>query len=103
MVLDVAFLLKCTFIIDIPAGSVFEKLKDQSLNAQNRRSNEKENCIYETYKNTFMPHGRHIYAKTFDMENATMYTYTQSDHVITHWKCVLQYCAECQHINITDQ
>ena len=25
-----------------------------------------------------MPHGSHIYAKASDMENATMYTYTQS-------------------------
>ena len=49
-----------------------------------------------------MPHGRHIYAKAFDIENATMYTYNQSDHVLPHWKCVLRCCAECQHINITD-
>ena len=37
-----------------------KKLKDISQNAQNRRSGEKSNRIYETYKNTVVPHGRHI-------------------------------------------
>ena len=36
--------------------------------------------IYETYKNTVMPHGRHIYAKESDMEKAKMCSYNQSDH-----------------------
>ena len=35
----------------------FKKFKDQSQNAQNRISVEESNCLYETYKNTFMPHG----------------------------------------------
>ena len=43
--------------------SYLKKLKNQSQNAQNRRSGGKANHIYETYKNTIMPHGRHIYAK----------------------------------------
>ena len=44
-----------------------EKLKDQSQNAQSRRSGEKAHHIYTTYKNTVMPHGSHIYAKALDM------------------------------------
>ena len=40
-----------------------KKLKYQIQNTQKRRSGEKANHIYETYKNTVMPHGRHIYAK----------------------------------------
>ena len=59
--------------------------------------------IYEIYKNTVIPHGRHIYANTSDMVKATMYTYTQYDHALTHWKCVLRCCANCPYINITDQ
>ena len=39
-------------------------------------------CIYETYKNTVMPHERHIYAKASDMEKETMYAYPQSDHAL---------------------
>ena len=49
-----------------------KKLKDKSQNAQSRRSYEKSHLIYEIYENTVMPHGRHIYAKTSDTENATM-------------------------------
>ena len=32
----------------------------------------KSHKIYETYKNTVMPHGRHIYAKASDIAKATM-------------------------------
>ena len=47
-------------------------LKDQSQNAQSRRSGEKTHHIYTTYKNTVMPHGSHIYAKASDIANETM-------------------------------
>ena len=40
--------------------------------------------IYETYKYTVMPHGRHIYAKSYDMANAKMCTNSQSDHELPH-------------------
>ena len=44
---------------------------------------------YETYKNTVMPHGNHIYAKAYDMAKSTMCEYSQSDHALPHWKCAL--------------
>ena len=50
-----------------------------------------------------MPHGRHIYAKTYDTTKAIMCTYPQSDHALPHWKCVLRCCAECPCINLHDQ
>ena len=53
-------------------------------NSQNRRSCEKENRIYETYKYTGITHRRHIYAKEYDMANAIMCAYQQSDHVLPH-------------------
>ena len=37
------------------------------------------------------------------MENATMCTYPQSEHALTHWKCVLRCCNDCPCINIPDQ
>ena len=46
-----------------------KKLKDKIQNAQIRRSGEKAHHIYRTYKNTVIPHGRHIYAKASDMAN----------------------------------
>ena len=50
-----------------------------------------------------MPHGRHIYAKSYDMENATMCTYPHSDHALSHWKFVLRCCANCPCIDLSDQ
>ena len=59
--------------------------------------------IYETYKNTVTPHGRHIYAKSYDMAKATVCANSQSDHALPHWKCVLRCCAKFPCINIPDQ
>ena len=50
-----------------------------------------------------MPHGRHIYSKASDMENATLCAYPNYDHVLIHWKCVLRCCAICPYINLLDQ
>ena len=50
-----------------------------------------------------MPHGRHIYSKTYDMEKSTMCDNSQSDHELPHWKCVFRCCAKCPSINIPDQ
>ena len=50
-----------------------------------------------------MPHGRHIHAKAYNMAKATMCAYSQSDHALPHWKCVLRCCAKCPSINIPDQ
>ena len=36
-----------------------------------------------------MPHGRHIYAKAFDMAKVKMFAYPQTDHALTHYKCLL--------------
>ena len=82
---------------------VIKKLKDISQNSQNRRSGEKENCIYETYNNTVMPHGSHIYDKSYEMAKATMCAYSQSDHVLLHWKCILRCCSKWKGINISDE
>ena len=51
------------------------KLKDKSQNDQIRRSSEKTDHISETYKNTMMPHGRHIYAKSSDTAKSSICTY----------------------------
>ena len=52
------------------AISLLKKLKDLRQNPQNRKYGEKSNSIYETYKNTVMPHGRNIYAKTYDISKS---------------------------------
>ena len=80
-----------------------KKLKDKIQNSQSRRSGEKAHHIYETYKNTVVPYVRHIYAKSYDTENATMFAYPHSDHALPHWKCLLWCCAECPCINLPDK
>ena len=47
-----------------------------------------------------MPHGRHNYAKSYDMSNATLCAYSKSYHALPHLKCVLQCCAKCPSINL---
>ena len=50
-----------------------------------------------------MQHGRHIYAKLYDMEKATMCAYPQSDHAFPLCKCVFRCCAKCSSLNLPDQ
>ena len=50
-----------------------------------------------------MPHGSHIYAKSYDTAKTTMCAYPQSDHSLPHWKCVMQCCAKCPIVNLPDQ
>ena len=80
-----------------------KKLKDQIPNAQTRRSGEKENRIYETYKNTVMPHGRYIIDKASDMEKSTMCEHPQSYHALQHWKYVMRGCVKCTSVNLPDE
>ena len=64
---------------------------------------EKQIHIYETYKNTVMPHGRHIYAKAYDMAKSKVFAYSHSYHELPHCKYVLRCCAKCPSINLPDQ
>ena len=64
---------------------IWKNLRIKAKNSQSRRSGEKSHHIYETYKNTVMPRGRHIYAKASDMVNAKICKYPQSDHALPHW------------------
>ena len=50
-----------------------------------------------------MPHGCHNYAKAYDMANATMCAYSQSDHALPHWKYVLLCCVKCPSIHLPEQ
>ena len=75
----------------------------QIYNIHNRRSGGKSNIIYEAYKNTVMPHGRHIYSKASDMSKANICAYPHPDHALPHCKCVMKCCAKFPRVNITDQ
>ena len=79
------------------------KLKYLSQNEQNRRSGQIYNRLFETYKNSVMPHGRHIYATASDMSMAAMSSYTPSQHALPHWKYVLHCCANFPCIDLPYQ
>ena len=64
------------------------KLKDQSCNAQNRRSGEMSNSLFDTYKSAFMPHGKNMFQTAYDMDMVTMCEYASSEYALPHWKCV---------------
>ena len=53
---------------------LFEKLKDKSCNKQNRKSGEMANRVFEKYKNSTMPHGKHIFKTAYDMAMSKMFT-----------------------------
>ena len=60
--------------------------KYQSQQEKNRRSSEMACCIFETYKNSVMTHGRHIYQAVSEMDMTTMCAYQLSQHALTPWK-----------------
>ena len=73
-----------------------KKLKTESLG-------KKKIAYMKHIKNTVIPHGCHIYAKSHDIEKATLCAYPQLDHALPHWKCVLRCCTKCPSVNLPDQ
>ena len=71
----------------------FFKLKNKSCNAQNRRYGEMYNCLFETYTNTVMTHGKHMFQTASGMEMEIMCAYPLSKYALSYWKCVLRCCA----------
>ena len=78
-------------------------MKDQSNNAQNRMSGEINNRIYETYNNSSIPYGHHIYQTSSIMAMAKMCAYTPSQHALPHCKCVFCCCTIFPHIDLPSQ
>ena len=74
-----------------------------SQNAQSRRSGETDNFLFETNKNSVMPHGRHIHTTADDMAMTTIFAYPLSPLVLKHWKCVLHCCCNLLYIDLTDK
>ena len=103
MVANVTYLLKLYIYNYCHGEIVIKKTQGYQPKLSKHKVWGKSNRIYETYKNTVMPHGRHIYAKAYSMAKATMCANSQYDHELPHWKCVLRRCAQCTSINIPDQ
>ena len=85
------------------SGSLSKHLNYQSPNAQNIRSGETENIIFETYKNFLMPHGFHSCQTEYDMNIDTMWAYPLSQHSLPYCKFVLRCCDNLPCIDISTQ
>ena len=79
-------------------GVSFLKIIDQCCNTQNRRSGEMTNFLFDTYKNSAIPYGNHMFQTASDMAVAKMCAYPSSNYSLIHWKCVLRCCAQCPRI-----
>ena len=79
---------------------LFEKLQDQICNAQNKKSGEMANRIFETYTNSVIPHGKHMFKTASNMDIATMCAYPSSKYTLPNCKCVLRCCSQCPHIDL---
>ena len=58
------------------------------------------NQLFETYKNTSVPHGKHMFQTSYDMLMAKMCAYPSSKYALPHWKYVLSCCAQCPRIDL---
>ena len=83
--------------------SHLKKLKYQIHNAQNKRSGELENYVFEIYKNYVRPHGCNIHNTATEMEMETMCTCNYTHNGLLHWKCVLRCCERFPSIRIPSQ
>ena len=77
-----------------------KKLKDQSFNAQNRRSSEMFNRIFDTYKKSVMARGKSVFKIVSDVDMAIMCSYPPSKYALPHCKCVFHCCAYFSCIDI---
>ena len=59
-----------------------KKLKYQSHNTQNRNSGEIASYIFETYKNSVIPHGFHIHNTVSEMVIVAIFPFTSAHHAL---------------------
>ena len=78
-------------------------LNNLSQNEQIRRSGEMANRLFETCKKFVTPRGRQIYAAAANTSMDTMCAYPPYQHELTHCKCVLRFCSNCQRIDLLYQ
>ena len=91
------------FVFVNMSWSLYEKIKYQSQNKQNKRRGETTGHIFETYKNAVRPHGCNIHNISSVMTVYTLFTFPYSHHVLPLWKCVLCCCEKCPRIVIPGQ
>ena len=58
------------------------------------------NHLFNTYENSVMSHGKHIFETAYDMAMVEMCEYPSSKYEISHWKCVLHFCSQFPRIDL---
>ena len=84
--MSVEYLKNHALLIIIIACGLFEELKGQSCNAQNRMSDEITNHVFDTYKNLVMTNGKHIFNTSSDMAMEKMCEYPSSKYALPYCK-----------------
>ena len=60
------------------------------------------NNLFEAYKNTVLPHGKHMFQTASDMEMENICAYPSLKYALPHWKCVLRCCVKFPRIDLTN-
>ena len=68
------------------------RLSSRAETTHNRRFGEMANCLFDTYKNSVMPHGKYMFQTASDMAMAKMCSYPTSKYALPHWKYILRCC-----------
>ena len=78
-------------------AKLIKKVIIQCCKAQNRRSGEMANHVFDTYTVSFMTHGRHTLKIASDIAMATLCAYTSSKYALTQWKC---FCGVVKNVHV---
>ena len=61
------------------------------------------NILFDTHKNSVVPHGRHIYQTESDTDMSKICEYPSSQHALPQRKFVLHCCTNFPHIDLPGQ
>ena len=80
---------------------VWKEKKDKIFNAKNIRFGEIPIRLFETNKNTAMPHGKYMFQTEYETAKERMCAYSSSKNVLPHWKHVLRCSAQFSRIDLS--
>ena len=59
-----------------------------------------DNCLFDTYKNSIMPHGTHMFQTASYMVMEKMCAYPSSNYSLPYLTFVLHFFVECPRIDL---
>ena len=80
---------------------VWKEKKDKICNAKNIRFGEIPIRLFETNKNTAMPHRKYMFQTAYETAKERMRAYSSSKNVLPHWKHVLRCSAQFSRIDLS--